>query len=416
MTSTSSRFADLARWQALLIVAILIAAMTSGVAYRMHNKFLPGAASAIPAQIAPTSSLTLTTTASGGMVLSNVPVSADDVGDLALYRRVTLQMIDGAAYYPTVADAHRKAGYPLRPFITVRMPTLALIGSGLGLATSRAVLIALVLLAGLAWWVRLLRVTDTKSLQPVICVLTVMIGLSTFVVAPNLAVSHEAWAATLMALSWALSGGFSSAAEGTVRSWLPSVLLATAAVLIRELALPFILLMGAFAVWRRHWLEVAGWASAVLVFAVALMLHAGHVAAVVGAADQVSPGWANFAGWPFFVLAMHGTTGLRIIPEWSAAIAVSLTMLGWASWRSETGAFGALLFVGYALVFMALGRPDNWYWGLLISPVFLLGLLFAPQAIADLVKVISGRSFSAAHAPATDRQWPTTSSRPATAR
>jgi hypothetical protein len=414
MTSTTSRFADFARWQALLIVAILIAAMAGGVAYRMHNKFLPGATSAIPTQSAPT--LTLTTNASGGMVLTNVPVSADEVGDLALYRRVTLRMIDGASYYPTAAEEHRKADYPLRPFITVRMPTLALIGSGLGLAVSRAVLIALVLLAAWAWWARLQHITNDKSLQPVICILTIAIGLATFVVAPNMVVSHEAWAALLMALSWALWGGFGDPSGQTVRTWLPSVLLATAAVLIRETALPFILLMGAFAVWRRHWLEVAGWASAVLVFAVALTLHASNVASVVSAADVASPGWANFAGWPFFVLAMHGATGLRIIPEWSAAIAVSLTMLGWASWRSDTGAFGFLLFAGYALIFMALGRPDNWYWGLLISPVFLLGLLFAPQAIADLIAVIRGTSVSGVRAPATGRQWPTTSARPASAR
>jgi hypothetical protein len=36
MIATTSRFAELARWQALLIVAILIAAMAGGVAYRMH--------------------------------------------------------------------------------------------------------------------------------------------------------------------------------------------------------------------------------------------------------------------------------------------------------------------------------------------------------------------------------------------
>jgi hypothetical protein len=415
MIATTSRFAELARWQALLIVAILIAAMAGGVAYRMHNKFLPGATSAIPTQSAPT--LRLITTASGGMVLTNVPANADEVGDLALYRRVTLRMIDGASYYPAAADEHRNANYPLRPFITVRMPTLALIGSSLGLVASRAVLIVLVLLAGWAWWARLQHITNNKSLQPVICILTIAIGLATFVAAPNMVVSHEAWAALLMALSWALWGGFGELSGRSVRAWLPSVLLATAAVLIRETALPFVLLMGAFAVWRRQWVEVVGWISAALVFAVALALHAANVAAVISPADAASPGWANFGGWPFFVLAMHGATGLRIIPEWSAAIAVSLTMLGWASWRSDTGAFGFLLYAGYALIFMALGRPDNWYWGLLISPVFLLGLLFAPQAIADLVKVIRRRSpVSGVRAPATGKQWPTTSARPAAAR
>jgi hypothetical protein len=416
MISTTSRFAELARWQALLIAAVLMAAMAGGVAFRMHNKFLPGA---MPAQ--EVAALTLSTNAAGGLALSNVPVSAEEIGDLPLYRRVTQRMIDGASYYLTAADEHRKSAYPLRPFITVRMPTLALVSAAFSLPVMRGLLALLVLLAGFTWWRRLQRTTDASTLQPVIGTLAIATGLVTFVSSSSIVVSHEVWAATLMALSWALSGGFgeSQGRSSTPSAWLPSVLLATAAVLIRETALPFVLLMGAFAVWRRHWSEAAAWAAAVLVFAACLALHAGNVAAVVGSADVASPGWANFSGWPFFVLAMHGSTGIRIIPEWSAAIAVSLAMLGWASWRSETGAFGFLLFVGYALVFMVLGRPDNWYWGLLISPLFLLGLMFAPQAVIDLVAAIRGTPAGApvsAGAPATDTRWPTTSGRPAAAR
>jgi hypothetical protein len=416
MTPTTSRFADLARWQALAIVAVLVAAITGGIACRMQNNFLPGAIA--PQQVA---ALTVVTNVAGGIALSNVPVSAEEIGDLALYRRVTLRLINGASYYPTAADEHRKSAYPLRPFITVRMPTLALVSATFGLSAMRGLLVLLVLLAGFAWWRRLQRATDCSTLQPVIGALAVATGLVTFVSSSSVVVSHEVWAATLMSVSWAMLGGFRGKPDvHSVRAWLPSVLLAAASVLIRETALPFVLLMGAFAVWRRHWLEAAGWACSVLVFAACLALHAGNVAAVTSPADGASPGWANFSGWPFFVLAMHGSTAIRILPEWSAAIAVSLTMLGWASWRSETGAFGFLLFAGYALVFMVLGRPDNWYWGLLISPLFLLGLMFAPQGIADLVAAICGTpdaaKVSGARVPSTDRQWPTISGRPAAAR
>jgi hypothetical protein len=253
-------------------------------------------------------------------------------------------------------------------------------------------------------------------LQPVICFLAIAMGLMTFVVAPNLVVSHEVWSATLMGLSWGMLGGFGARPPSLV-AWLPSVLLAAVAVLIRETALPFVLLMGAFAVWHRQWRQVAGWAAVVVLLAACLALHASHVDAVTTSSDLTSVGWTNLAGWPFFVMAMHGATGLRVLPEWGGVIAVPLTMLGWAAWRTETGAFGFLLFAGYALIFMALGRPDNWYWGLLISPLFLLGLTFAPQAIADLVAVIRGTArTNGVRAPATGRQWPTTSARPAAAR
>jgi hypothetical protein len=400
--TTASRFADLARWQALAVVALLIATMAGGFAFRMHNKFLPGATPT--ASLQTTAPLILTTDARGGMVLSNVANSSvDESGDLALYRRVTVRMIDGASYYPAAADEHRKAGYPLRPFITVRM-------------------VVLVLFAALAWWLRLRRITDATTLQPVICLLVVGMGLVTFVAAADLVASHEVWAATLLALSWAMWGGFRDPAfVDSLRNWLPSVVLATFAVLIRETALPFMLLMAAFAVWHRRWRETAAWGAAVLVFSACLLLHADQVATVVTTADQMSPGWANFSGWPFFVLAMHGATGLRVLPEWMAPFFVPLIMLGWASWRSgggsDTSAFGCLLFAGYALMFMVLGRPDNWYWGLLLSPLFPLGLLFAPQAIADLVSAIHrAPAINAARAPATGRQSLTTSGRPAAVR
>jgi hypothetical protein len=240
-------------------------------------------------------------------------------------------------------------------------------------------------------------------------------GLSTFVVAPNLVVSHEVWAATLMAMSWGCWGGSrAQTASQDIRAWLPSVLLAAGAVLIRETALPFVLLMGVFAAWHRQWRQVAGWAAVVAVLAVCLAVHANYVQAATVPGDLASVGWTNLAGWPFFVMAMHGATGLRILPEWGGVIVVPLTVLGWISWRSETGMFGALLFAGYALIFMVLGRPDNWYWGLLISPLFLIGLMFVPQAIADLVAVIRGDVN--ADAPATDKQWPTTSAPPAAVR
>jgi hypothetical protein len=424
MTSThspvlESRFAKLARWQAALIVAVTVLVMVGGYAFQMHNRFLPDVMSAVSAEPAAKATGDATSAA----------VDDADAGDLALYRTITLRMADGAPYYATVVERHRKSNYPLRPFVTVRMPTLAYIGSTLGLPASRALLIGLLVMAGVVWWMRLKRITDVKTLQPLICILAISTGMFSFAITPDLAVSHEVWAGTLMALSWGMYGGFSDKPnDNSMWKWLPSVLLAAAAVLIRETALPFALLMGAFAVWHRQWRETAAWAAVAGLFAVCLAVHANYVLAATIPADLPSPGWTNLAGWPFFVLAMHGSTGLRILPEWLATIFVPLTMLGWASWRTpgrtETGTFGFLLFSGYALIFMVLGRPDNWYWGLLISPVFLMGLMFAPQAIADLVAAMRSTAastgvsavVSAVRAPATGKRRPTIATRPVAAR
>jgi hypothetical protein len=166
--------------------------------------------------------------------------------------------------------------------------------------------------------------------------------------------------------------------------WWPSILAALIAVMIRETALPFALLMGALALWNRSWREALAWIGIVGLFALILALHAEQVAAVTLITDAQSPGWTNFSGWPFFVLAMRLTTALRGFPVWIAAPLIPLAMLGWASWRSRTGLAGFLLFCGYALIFMVLGRRDNFYWGLIVAPTFLLGLAFVPNTLSNL--------------------------------
>lgn len=410
MNSTPSRFARLARWQAMLVVTLTVLVVIGGYTFQLRNRFLP---EAMPQIVTPKESATPSKASDG----TSAATEARDVGDLALYRSISARWAAGTPYYTAVVERHRLSGYPLRPFVAVRMPTLAFITSTLGMQLSHALLVGLVVLAGAVWWRRLVRITDTTSLQPVICFMLVCIGLSTPLTDPDQVVAHEVWAATFMALSWGLLGSFGGKPDSrSLANWLPSVLCAAAAVLIRETALPFVLLMGAFAVWRRQWLQVAGWVAVVAVFAGCFALHASCVMAATTSADLASVGWNSFEGWPFFVVAMHGATGLRILPEWGGVIAVPLIMLGWASWRSDTGAFGCLLFAGYAVVFMVFGRPDNWYWGLLISPLFLLGLMFVPQAIVDLATVIRGPAVSGGPVPATDTQWPTTLTRPAAAR
>jgi hypothetical protein len=406
MPPYSSRFADLARWQAMLIIAVTALLMATGFAFRMHNKFLPGAEMA-PARVS-TAEIGRATAAPGGQAAAPLVI-----GDLELYRNITERMAAGTSYYAAAADEHRRGGFPLRPFITVRMPTLAMISAPLGPSVPRGLLIVLVAITGLVWFRRLRRITDAASLQAVIGTMLVGTALVTSIITANLVVSHEVWAGTLMALSWGLhrSGSQEPAA------WLPSVLIAAIAVLIRETALPFILLMAAFAVWQRDWRQVTAWLAAVVAFAGCLMLHASNVAGVVTATDMASPGWTNLSGWPFFVLAMHGATMIRIVPEAVSPFVVPLVMLGWAAWRTPTGAFGFLLFAGYALTFSVLGRPDNWYWGLLLAPVFALGLLFLPQGIADLwASLTTSGAAVTVGGPATGRRWPTTAARPASTR
>ena len=53
--------------------------------------------------------------------------SESEQSDLDLYRDTIRRVGAGEPYYPVAADQLRKGGYPLKPFVTFRLPTLAMI-------------------------------------------------------------------------------------------------------------------------------------------------------------------------------------------------------------------------------------------------------------------------------------------------
>jgi hypothetical protein len=293
--------------------------------------------------------------------------------DLALYGNITQRIAGGEHYYPVTADALRRDGYPLRPFITFRLPMLAVLSAKAGPVITRIALWLLMIATLIAWYRRLNGAFDDKG-RRITAVMLIASGM-TIAARPEYIVVHEVWAGLLLALSLGLH---------RPDRWGPSVIAALAAVLIRELALPFLLLMWAFALVERRLREAVTWALAITVFALVLWLHAGQVALVTTAADPASPGWITIGGWPAFMRAMVETSALRVLPGWAAAALVIAALFGWISWRSRTGLFGTLMFAGYAVIFVVLGRPENFYWGLIVSPLLLLGLAFLPRAFADL--------------------------------
>jgi hypothetical protein len=368
-SGTESRFSGVSRAGAWLILLLTAGLMAASALFPMTPPILPTVEVVVPIAADPSG------TASGAATKTVI----DGNPDLTLYRNIIAKVAAGEGYYPAIADLHRSSSFPLRPFIVFRLPTLAVVSAALGMPVVKASLWALLLAVVIAWWGRL----DGAFASPprrIIAVVMLVFGLI-FNAHPEVVVVHEVWAGSLMALSWAIHRS-----EGGVLRWLPSVLLGLMAVLVREMALPFILLMGAFAVWRRQWPEVAGWATAVVIFAAAIAVHADQVAAVTSLADTASEGWSKFGGWPFFVFAMRRMTQLFwLLPPWAGAAMVPLILLGWASWRSSAGLFGFLLFSGYGLILMVLGRPENFYWALMVAPTFLLGLVFLPEALSALI-------------------------------
>ena len=299
--------------------------------------------------------------------------------DLALYDRVIERIQNGERYYDFIAEEHRAANYPLRPGIAVRLPTLAYASAFLREPGLIAVSIFLLFAVLFVWWRKLggLQITQSqRRLAIAFLFLGASLGLNRYFFT-----LHELWAGTLLVLSFGLY---------RPGRWGASLAVAALAVAIRELVLPFVLLMGAMAMWRRDWKEMAAWGGLTVLFLAGLAWHMQIISAQVMPDDPYGQGWLTFRGLSGWISSIALSSDLRFLPHWLAGPGVMLMMFGWTAWKSPTGLFGTFLFLGYGLLFVIAGRGDNFYWGVVIAPAMFIGLVFVPMGIKSLL----GKAFS----------------------
>lgn len=295
--------------------------------------------------------------------------------DLQVYDNVVVRLQAGQGYYEAVAAEHRAIGFPLKPGLAVRLPSLAWIEAAIGPAGERAAAILLLAAVLLTWWRRLGTEPGGKErrlLAMALLAIGAVLMLNTYFFR-----LHELWAGMLLALSFGLH---------RPGRWGWALAIAALALAIRELALPYVLLMAAVALWRGDRREGAAWALLAAVFAAALAAHLHFVAAQVRPGDLTSQSWWAFRGLSGALENAVFSSNLRYLPHWLAGPLAVLMVLGWAGWRSPAGAFGALLFAGYGVLFAVAGRDENYYWGMLITPCLAMGLAFLPAAARSLLR------------------------------
>lgn len=293
--------------------------------------------------------------------------------DPDLYRAINRRTAAGEPYYPVTADELRKGGYPLKPFVTFRPPTLALLLAAFPpLATTIAPgLLALALL--IVWWRRL---EPELPLLLLAFMLVLVVGGSAALVGPVTRLFHETWAALLLALMVGLRRPGHAAA---------AILVGAIALAVRETVLPMILVMGGLALVERRWKEASGWAAVVALFILAMFVHAGMVASVVRADDLASPGWNAMLGARFALDALARVSSATILPTAVAAPVLILSLFGWLSVATGSALRTSLLLFGYGAMLALFARADTFYWALLAAPLSLAGLVFVPRAITTLV-------------------------------
>lgn len=307
-----------------------------------------------------------------------VRASQTEQSDLDLYRDTIAGVRAGGPYYAVAADELRKGGYPLKPFFTFRLPTLVII---------YAQFPALVMLIGqgmlalavmFAWWRRLEPVLPLRMRA---LALVLLVGGTAALVEPVTGMFHESWAALLMALMVALRRPGQAAA---------AIVAGAAALMIRETALPMILVMAGLALIERRQREALAWAGVVLLFVVVMFVHAQMVASVVRPEDLSSPGWSGMLGPRFALGAMAMVSSVIVLPKALAAVILILSLFGWFSLASPWALRASLLILGYGTMLALFSRADTFYWALLVAPLSLLGLIFVPRSLGVLVRAARG--------------------------
>ncbi|MBY0519501.1 MAG: hypothetical protein K2P79_03635 [Sphingomonas sp.] len=304
----------------------------------------------------------------------HMPGRGGDQTDLLLYETIVSGVRGGGDYYTVTAQALRQGEYPLKPFVTFRLPTLAVIQASLPPFASIALLYTLTAGLIVAWTIRL-RPAFARA-PPLAIALVLLIGGMAAFVQVELVHFHEVWAGLLIALSLALRRD---------DRWAHAVAFGLMAMLIRETAVLYVLTMAALALIEGRRREALNWGAALGVMVPVIVAHAWAVSRVVDSADPASPGWAGLLGFGFFVKTMSISTALAIAPAWLSALLVGLALFGWSAWPGSLARRVLATFAAYAVLLSLFGRVDTFYWGLMIAPAFLIGLAFVPDGLKDLI-------------------------------
>jgi hypothetical protein len=298
--------------------------------------------------------------------------------DEVLYKTIVKKMIVGGDYYETAAVEHRMHNYPTSPPQVFREPTLAWLLSKLHFH-----FIQLAALFGLYGVIIVLYFKQFLMDKPfgmkILAVTFATTGLSIAGISDGVYL-HEIWAALLIAVSLLVY---------RASLWWPAVVCGLFACLIRELALPYLIVMAVFSLHERRLKEFLGWLTAIAAFAIVFVTHLSLASRYHQAGDLVSRSWLSFGGWDFAIATAKWNIFLHFLPYPLIALALCLSVIGLAGAIDARARRAAVIVAGYLAAFLVVGRPENYYWGILYAPLLPAGFILAPAAIRDLYRTAS---------------------------
>ncbi|MET4897250.1 hypothetical protein RN629_08775 [Sphingomonadaceae bacterium jetA1] len=307
-------------------------------------------------------------------IMLMTPAPVDPMQDrLAL---VSATIVDhlrhGQSFYPAAFDALRENARPLRPaLLAVPLPALPVLVAKVPPILAQAVLIALTI-GVLIGWARRFRPVLERS-GPRTLALTLLISGLYPLVTPAMVTVPEVWAGVVIALSLVQRR---PDAEST------AVALGFIAMILSPVAMVHALVMLILAVRARARREMLGWIVAIGLFLLALAAHAQALNTMTSAIDPAIalPGAALSPG--ALVATIGSAQILGRLPFWLVVPLTLIAALGWMHWRQPVARRASPTLAAYALLLMLTDAG-----GLLplVSPLFFLGVVFAPDAIHDLL-------------------------------
>lgn len=298
------------------------------------------------------------------------PIKAED--DRILYQNIVERVHDGEGYYSVAADELRERNFPLKPPMAFRPPTLAVFLGVLPNSTARFLMLVALALGAVFSWMRLF--SDSVAWERIATIALLVCGLAN-VGAPSSVYLHEAWAICFIALSLAF-----------YRKLALSLGFAFIAVLIRETAILFPIAMGLVALFEHDWRRAFALVALGLAAGMLWAWHAVTVLAVVTPFDPVSPGWLAIGGFEMVLASSKWNLLTSGLNETWLMLALALFAISLLTVKRIELRVAAIFVALFALVLLFVGRPDNNYWGIMISPFLAIGLPSFAKKIAEVYR------------------------------
>ncbi|MEH2704084.1 hypothetical protein DXU06_04870 [Bradyrhizobium elkanii] len=289
-------------------------------------------------------------------------------GDVDAYLDILKLMRGGSGYYKAVHDTLLAHGYGTTSVFNWRTPAwLELLALFPSIAWAQALLTG-VASASLFLAYRMVRESGS-SLLALVALLGIVPSIA-LIASPRGVVLSEVVAGLLILFSIVSYGN---------DLWGAGLLAALAALFIRELAAPYILICFTFALYHKNWREFAGWAIGLPAYFVYFAWHWFEVMQQLGPNEISYPdGWMRFGGFGFVLQTAHFNGLLDLAPLLITAVLLPAALMGLFAWRH--GLRAAITVTTYLCIFAVVGKPFNFYWGALYTPLLMLGLPWAVPA------------------------------------